>query len=87
MNYLHVVDQNDDPVAPNQNVTYTVNVTNNGPNAGTNAIFNMPSNGGSFTFQSMVTPATRQSPPSRRSETVSVALGLLAKVVRNFTTS
>src|SRR5207237_213563 len=45
-----------DPVAPNGNITYTVNVTNNGPNAATNARLNVVLNG-TLLWQSMTVPA------------------------------
>jgi len=45
-----------DPVAPDGNITYTVNVTNNGPNAATNARLNVVLNG-TLLWQSMSVPA------------------------------
>ena len=45
-----------DPVAPDGNITYTVNVTNAGPDATTNAHMNVVMNG-TLLFQSMTAPA------------------------------
>jgi uncharacterized repeat protein (TIGR01451 family) len=45
-----------DPVTPGQNITYTINVTNGGPDAATNAHMGAPLNG-SLTFQSIALPA------------------------------
>src|SRR3954469_23552008 len=45
-----------DPVAPDGNITYTVNVTNAGPDATTNAHMNVVLNG-TLLWQSMVVPA------------------------------
>ncbi|MEA2336602.1 MAG: hypothetical protein QOE82_609, partial [Thermoanaerobaculia bacterium] len=45
-----------DPVAPDGNITYTVNVTNAGPNATTNATMNVVLNG-TLLWQSMTVPA------------------------------
>jgi uncharacterized repeat protein (TIGR01451 family) len=45
-----------DPVTPNNNITYTVPVTNNGPDTATNVNFNVFNNG-SLRFQSSNTPA------------------------------
>jgi uncharacterized repeat protein (TIGR01451 family) len=45
-----------DPVAPDGNITYTVNVTNAGPDATTNAHLNVVMNG-SLLWQSMTVPA------------------------------
>ncbi|MEA2344659.1 MAG: trimeric autotransporter adhesin [Thermoanaerobaculia bacterium] len=45
-----------DPVAPDGNITYTVNVTNAGPDATTNAHMNVVLNG-TLLFQSMTVPA------------------------------
>jgi uncharacterized repeat protein (TIGR01451 family) len=46
-----------DPVTPNQNVTYTINVTNNGPDPAQNPKMSVVYNGGTFTFVSMAVPA------------------------------
>ncbi|MCU1244500.1 MAG: hypothetical protein JWN02_410, partial [Acidobacteria bacterium] len=45
-----------DPVAPNGNITYTVQVTNNGPDAADTAHLNVVGNG-TLKFQSITTPA------------------------------
>ena len=45
-----------DPVAPDGNITYTVNVTNAGPDATTNAHMNVVLNG-TLLWQSMTVPA------------------------------
>lgn len=45
-----------DPVFPDGNITYTVNVSNNGPDAAPNARLNL-SNNGSLQFQSVTAPA------------------------------
>jgi len=45
-----------DPVAPNGNITYTVNVTNAGPDAATNATMSVILNG-TLLWQSMTVPA------------------------------
>jgi uncharacterized repeat protein (TIGR01451 family) len=45
-----------DPVAPDGNITYTVNVTNGGPDAATNAHMSVVLNG-TLLWQSMVVPA------------------------------
>jgi uncharacterized repeat protein (TIGR01451 family) len=45
-----------DPVAPDGNITYTVQVTNGGPDAGPNAALNIFNNG-SLRFQSVSAPA------------------------------
>jgi uncharacterized repeat protein (TIGR01451 family) len=44
-----------DPVFPNGDITYTANITNAGPDGGTNAMFNTFNNG-SLRFQSMIIP-------------------------------
>jgi uncharacterized repeat protein (TIGR01451 family) len=45
-----------DPVTPNNDITYTVNINNAGPDAGTNATFNVFNNG-SLRYQSITIPA------------------------------
>jgi uncharacterized repeat protein (TIGR01451 family) len=45
-----------DPVSPDGNITYTVNVTNAGPDAGTNVNLNVPLNN-TLRFQSLIAPA------------------------------
>jgi uncharacterized repeat protein (TIGR01451 family) len=45
-----------DPVSPDGNITYTVNVTNSGPDAGTNVNLNVPLNN-TLRFQSLSAPA------------------------------
>ncbi|MEA2570171.1 MAG: hypothetical protein QOI24_2172 [Acidobacteriota bacterium] len=45
-----------DPVTPGQNITYTINVTNGGPDAATNAHMTAPLNA-NLTFQSIALPA------------------------------
>lgn len=45
-----------DPVSPDGNITYTVAVTNNGPDAGTNVNLNVPLNN-TLLFQSISAPA------------------------------
>jgi uncharacterized repeat protein (TIGR01451 family) len=45
-----------DPVTPNNDITYTVNISNAGPDAGTNATFNVFNNG-SLRYQSITIPA------------------------------
>ena len=51
------VSDSPDPVFPNQNVTYTIDVANAGPDTATIANFNIVYNGGTFTFQSIAAPA------------------------------
>lgn len=53
-----------DPVAPDQNISYTVNVTNNSSNGATNARLNVPLNN-TLLFQSISTPSgwTCATPP------------------------
>ncbi|HEV7763978.1 MAG TPA: DUF11 domain-containing protein [Thermoanaerobaculia bacterium] len=46
-----------DPVSPDGNITYTVTVTNQGPDAATNARMTIAGNGGQTRFVSMTTPA------------------------------
>ncbi|PYQ31692.1 MAG: hypothetical protein DMF56_00875 [Acidobacteria bacterium] len=45
-----------DPVTPNNDITYTVNISNAGPDGGTNATFNVFNNG-SLRYQSITIPA------------------------------
>jgi uncharacterized repeat protein (TIGR01451 family) len=45
-----------DPVAPNGNVTYSINVTNAGPNTADVPRLNIPYNGGTLDFQSITLP-------------------------------
>ncbi|MEA2163069.1 MAG: hypothetical protein QOK37_1196 [Thermoanaerobaculia bacterium] len=45
-----------DPVSPDGNITYTVDVTNSGPDAGTNVNLNVPLNN-TLRFQSLTAPA------------------------------
>lgn len=45
-----------DPVTPNNDITYTVNINNAGPDGGTNATFNVFNNG-SLRYQSITIPA------------------------------
>ncbi|HJQ36600.1 MAG TPA: IPTL-CTERM sorting domain-containing protein [Thermoanaerobaculia bacterium] len=45
-----------DPVTPNNDITYTVNISNTGPDAGTNAMFNTFNNG-SLRYQSITIPS------------------------------
>jgi uncharacterized repeat protein (TIGR01451 family) len=45
-----------DPVAPNGTVTYSINVTNAGPNTADVPRLNIPYNGGTFDFQSITVP-------------------------------
>lgn len=46
-----------DPVAPDGDITYTVTVTNQGPDPATNARMTLVGNGGQTRFQSITTPA------------------------------
>jgi uncharacterized repeat protein (TIGR01451 family) len=71
-----------DPVAPNNNVTYTVHVTNAGPDPAVNVNFNVVYNGGTFTFVSRTLAAgwtcgsaTIGSPPSFTCTKPSLAAG------------
>ena len=46
-----------DPVSPDGDITYTVTVTNQGPDTATNARMTLVGNGGATRFQSITTPA------------------------------